>query len=179
MVFLKLMHMESQLNHKTLAFWVKVVQCSNPSWACRFCHPFGTNNYPPFRQSTQNQVFILTLDFFIFLANVADLGYSVEGQRRIEFDREHWVNAIDTTLPNHKWMELLKSVKNWSFEILLSFFFALVFLVSENLRKMRGFIFQKIRALSDESMLFNSKGDPSLQGKSLHLIAISTKNAIE
>ena len=23
-------------------------QCSNPSWACRWHHPFGTNNYPPF-----------------------------------------------------------------------------------------------------------------------------------
>ena len=23
--------------------------CSNPSWACRWHHPFGTNNYPPFR----------------------------------------------------------------------------------------------------------------------------------
>ena len=31
-------------------------QCSNPSRACRWHHPFGTNNYPPFRHSTQNQV---------------------------------------------------------------------------------------------------------------------------
>ena len=23
-------------------------QCSNPSWARHWCHPFGTNNYPPF-----------------------------------------------------------------------------------------------------------------------------------
>ena len=41
-------------------------QCSNNSWACRWHHPFGTNNYPPFRHSTQNQVFILTLDFLFF-----------------------------------------------------------------------------------------------------------------
>ena len=38
-------------------------QCSNPSWACRWHHPFGTNNYPPFRHSTKNQVFSLALDF--------------------------------------------------------------------------------------------------------------------
>ena len=41
-------------------------QCSNPSWARYWCHPFGTNNYPPFRHSTKNQVFIPALDFFIF-----------------------------------------------------------------------------------------------------------------
>ena len=41
-------------------------QCSNPSWACRVCNLFGTNNYPPFRHRTQNQIFILTLYFFIF-----------------------------------------------------------------------------------------------------------------
>ena len=73
-------------------------------------------------------------------------------------------------------IEISEELKFWN---IAQLFFALVFLVSENLRKMRGFIFQKIRALSDESMLFNSKGDPSLQGKSLHLIAMSTKNAIE
>ena len=38
-------------------------QCSNPSWALRWRHPFGTNSYPPFRHSTKNQVFSLTLDF--------------------------------------------------------------------------------------------------------------------
>ena len=38
-------------------------QCSHPKWACFWHHPFGTNIYPPFRHSTQNQVFILTLDF--------------------------------------------------------------------------------------------------------------------
>ena len=38
-------------------------QCSNPSWARHWCHPFGTNNYPPFRHSTKNQVFCPTLDF--------------------------------------------------------------------------------------------------------------------
>ena len=29
-------------------------QYSNPSWACRWHHPFGTNNYPAFRHSTKN-----------------------------------------------------------------------------------------------------------------------------
>ena len=48
-------------------FWVKVPNAgSNPSWACRWLHPFGTNNYPPFRHSTKNQVFIPALDFFFF-----------------------------------------------------------------------------------------------------------------
>ena len=37
-------------------------QCSNPTWACSWHHPFGTNNYPPFQHSTQNQVYFLTLD---------------------------------------------------------------------------------------------------------------------
>ena len=41
-------------------------QRSNPSWACRWHHPFGTNNYPPFPHSTQNQVFIPELDFIFF-----------------------------------------------------------------------------------------------------------------
>ena len=42
-------------------------QCSNPSWAWCWHHPFGTNNYPPFWHSTtKNQVFIPALDFFIF-----------------------------------------------------------------------------------------------------------------
>ena len=41
-------------------------QCSNPSWAWHWHHPFGTNNYPPFRQSTKNQVFIPALDFLFF-----------------------------------------------------------------------------------------------------------------
>jgi hypothetical protein len=41
-------------------------QCSNPSWACQWHHPFRTNNYPPFRHSTRSQVFILTLDFLFF-----------------------------------------------------------------------------------------------------------------
>ena len=41
-------------------------QCSNPSWACRWHHPFGTNNYSPFRHSTKNQVFRPSLDFFLF-----------------------------------------------------------------------------------------------------------------
>ena len=63
------------------------------------------------------------------------------------------------------WDKLSEELK---FKKLFSFFFALVSVVRENLRKMRGFIFQKIRTLS-ESMLFNSKDDPSLQDKSLHL----------
>ena len=41
-------------------------QSSNPSWACSWHHPFGTNNYTPFRHSTQNQVFIFTLHFLFF-----------------------------------------------------------------------------------------------------------------
>ena len=41
-------------------------QCSKTSWACRWHHPFGTNNYPPFWHSTQNQVFIPALDFLFF-----------------------------------------------------------------------------------------------------------------
>ena len=44
-------------------------ECSNPIQACCWHHPFGTNNYPPFRHSTQNQVFIPTLDFFISCYN--------------------------------------------------------------------------------------------------------------
>ena len=38
-------------------------QYSNPSWACHWHHPFGTINYPPFRHTSKNQVFSLTLDF--------------------------------------------------------------------------------------------------------------------
>ena len=38
-------------------------QCSHASWACHWCHPFGTNNYPPVQHGTQNQVFIPALDF--------------------------------------------------------------------------------------------------------------------
>ena len=42
-------------------------QCSNPSWAWCWRHPFGTNNYPPFWHSTtKNQVFIPALDFLFF-----------------------------------------------------------------------------------------------------------------
>ena len=72
LVFLKLVHTESQVNHKTQPFWVKVVhlcstQCSNPSWACRWHHPFGTNNYPLFQHSTKNQLFIPALDFYFLL----------------------------------------------------------------------------------------------------------------
>ena len=44
-------------------------QCSHASWACRWRHLYGTNNYPPFRLSTQNQVFIPALDF-LFLAKI-------------------------------------------------------------------------------------------------------------
>ena len=35
---------------------ITLTQCSNPSWAWRWRHPFGTNNYPPFWHSTKNQV---------------------------------------------------------------------------------------------------------------------------
>ena len=42
-------------------------QCSNPSWACRWHHPFGTNSYPPFGHSTKNQVFSHALDFYFLL----------------------------------------------------------------------------------------------------------------
>ena len=41
-------------------------QCSNPSWARPWRHPFGTNNYPPFRHSTKNQVVSPALDFLFF-----------------------------------------------------------------------------------------------------------------
>ena len=37
-------------------------QSSNPSWACSWHHPFGTNNYPPFRHSTQNVEFVKVCD---------------------------------------------------------------------------------------------------------------------
>ena len=43
-----------------------ITQCSSPSWACHWHHPFGTNNYPPFQHSTENQVFIPALDFSFF-----------------------------------------------------------------------------------------------------------------
>ena len=39
------------------------IQCSSPSLAWRWCHRFGTNNYPPFRHSTKNHIFSPTLDF--------------------------------------------------------------------------------------------------------------------
>ena len=39
-------------------------QCSYPSWACCWHHPFGTKNYPPFQHSAKNQVFIPALGFF-------------------------------------------------------------------------------------------------------------------
>ena len=38
------------------------IQCSNPSWACRSHHPFGTNNYAQFRHSIKTQVFSPALD---------------------------------------------------------------------------------------------------------------------
>ena len=44
-------------------------QCSNHTWACSWHHPFGTNNYPPFRHSTQNQVFIFHYHLLSILAN--------------------------------------------------------------------------------------------------------------
>ena len=44
-------------------------QCSHSGWACCWRHPFGTNNFPPFRHSKQNQVFIPALDF-LFLAKI-------------------------------------------------------------------------------------------------------------
>ena len=37
-------------------------QCSNPSWACHWHHLFRTNNYPPFRHSTQNMEFVKVCD---------------------------------------------------------------------------------------------------------------------
>ena len=41
-------------------------KCSNPSWAWRRCHPFGTNHYPPFQPTIKNQVFSLALDILFF-----------------------------------------------------------------------------------------------------------------
>ena len=68
MVFLKLVHMEYQVNHKTQPFWVKVIHLvpNVQTLAGRAIYPFGTNNYPPFRHSTKNQVFSPTLDFLFF-----------------------------------------------------------------------------------------------------------------
>ena len=44
MVFLKLMHMEYQVNHETILGQggPSSTQCSNPSWACHWHHKFGT-----------------------------------------------------------------------------------------------------------------------------------------
>ena len=71
MVFLKMVHTEYQVNHKTQSLFLgqgvsSSTQNSNPSWAFSWHHPVGANNYPPFRHSTQNQVFIITLDFPFF-----------------------------------------------------------------------------------------------------------------
>ena len=48
MVFLKLVHTESQVNHKTQPFWVKVVHLVVPNVQTLAGHVVGTNNYPPF-----------------------------------------------------------------------------------------------------------------------------------
>jgi hypothetical protein len=45
------------------------IECLQASWACCWRHLFGTNNYPPFRHSTQNHVIIPSLDF-LFLAKI-------------------------------------------------------------------------------------------------------------
>ena len=83
MVFLKLAHTEYQVNHITQPFWVKVVQCSNPSWACFWHHPFGTNNYPQFGHSTKNQVFIFALHFLFFAKIMLEITntYRLDGQK--------------------------------------------------------------------------------------------------
>ena len=62
MVFLKLVHTQYQVNHKTQPFWVKVVHLV-PNVHTLAGYAVGTNNYPPFRHSTQNQVLIPALDF--------------------------------------------------------------------------------------------------------------------
>ena len=41
-------------------------QCSNPSWARHWCHPFGTNNYPPFRHSTKKLSLFSHIGFLSF-----------------------------------------------------------------------------------------------------------------
>jgi hypothetical protein len=67
MVFLKLVHTESQVNHKSTILGQDGSACtqgSNPSWACH--DAIGSNNYPPFRHSTQNQIIIPKLDFLFF-----------------------------------------------------------------------------------------------------------------
>ena len=70
MVFLKVGPTEYQVNHKTQLFGVKVVHLvvnvQILAGAYHGHHPFGTNNYPPFRHSTKNQVFIPAFDFLFF-----------------------------------------------------------------------------------------------------------------
>ena len=66
MVFLKLVHMESQVNHKTQPFWVKVVHLV-PNVQTLAGHAVVTIHLAPttqFRHSAKNQVFSLALDFF-------------------------------------------------------------------------------------------------------------------
>ena len=73
MVFLKLVHTESQVNYKTQRFWIKMVHLvSNVQTLAG--HAVGTihlapkTKYPPFRHSTKNQVsFHSRIEFFIFL----------------------------------------------------------------------------------------------------------------
>ena len=54
---------------ETGAYGVKVVQCSNPSWACRWRHPFGTNNYPPF-DTVHKTKYLFSHWIFSFLAKI-------------------------------------------------------------------------------------------------------------
>ena len=70
MVFLKLVHMEYQVNHKTQPFWVKVVHLV-PN--IQMLADFGTKNYAPFRHSTKNQVFSTALDLFDFLLEITNI----------------------------------------------------------------------------------------------------------
>ena len=70
MVFLKLVHTEYQVNHKTQPFWVKVVHLV-PNVQTLAGHAVGTIHLAPTTtlhfDTIQKQVFIPTMDFFDFL----------------------------------------------------------------------------------------------------------------
>ena len=74
-------------------------QCSNPSWAWRWHHPFGTNNYPPFRHSTKNQVFSPALDFLFFakiMLEIANIWCGVNGNLS---EQEWWCQNGSKVVP--------------------------------------------------------------------------------
>ena len=75
------------------------IALSRPVGKASWHHPFVTNNYPSFRHSTQNQVFILTLDFLYFAKirlEITNIWLGVSGNLS---EREWWCQNGSKVVP--------------------------------------------------------------------------------